>query len=113
QINTHAPRTETRMRLGAAASAMEAGTGRVLIMAQNKTFNDSLEGGGRKATAVNVNTTKEYGASSGFQVGSTYKIFTLATWLKAGHGLSEVVQGTNGTVFKSAPARCTGGWTGN
>src|SRR5690606_27543653 len=49
----------------------------------------------------------------GFPGGSTYKSFPLATWLKAGHGLSEVVEGTNNKIFKSAPARCMGGWTGN
>lgn len=113
ELARHAPANEKRMNLGAAVSAMQPGTGRVLVMAQNKKFNDSAEGGGRDSTAVNYNTTKAYGASSGFQVGSTYKIFTLAAWLKAGHGLSEVVQGADRTVFKTVPARCTGGWTGN
>lgn len=113
EIDTHAPGSEERFYLGAAASAVQAGTGRVLVMAQNKSFNDSNEGGGWSTTAVNYNTTKAYGASSGFQVGSTYKIFTLAAWLKAGHGLSEVVDGTNGKIFKSVASRCTGGWTGN
>lgn len=113
ELGKHTPRTESRFRLGAAASAMQPGTGRVLVMAQNKSFNDSGDGGGRTATAVNFNTTKAYGASSGFQVGSTYKIFTLAAWLKAGHGLSEVVDGSNNKIIKSVPARCTGGWTGN
>ncbi|MBX3094166.1 MAG: transglycosylase domain-containing protein [Cryobacterium sp.] len=113
EIDTHAPGWEERFQLGAAASAVQTGTGRVLVMAQNKSFNDSNEGGGWSTTAVNYNTTKAYGASSGFQVGSTYKIFTLAAWLKAGHGLNEVVDGTNGKIFKSVAARCMGGWTGN
>src|SRR5690606_21719957 len=63
ELNRHTPATETRMRLGAAVSAMQPGTGKVLVMAQNKIFNDSFEGGGPTASAVNFNTTKEYGAS--------------------------------------------------
>jgi len=89
-IRAFAPPGETRFQLGSAASSVEVGTGRILMMAQNKLFNDSLEGGGRTATAVNFNTDRAYGGSSGFQVGSTYKVFTLLNWLQSGHGLSEV-----------------------
>src|SRR5690606_32705256 len=67
EIDRHAPASESRMRLGAAVSAMQPGTGRVLVMAQNKIFNDSGDGGGPTTTAVNFNTSKAYGASSGFQ----------------------------------------------
>ncbi|HRN28484.1 MAG TPA: transglycosylase domain-containing protein [Terrimesophilobacter sp.] len=113
QVDWDAPAWEDRFQLGAAVSAVQPRTGRVLVMVQNKAFNDSGEGVDYTETAVNFNTIKAYGASSGFQGGSTYKIFTLATWLKAGHGLSEVVDGSNNKIFKTVPARCTGGWTGN
>jgi membrane peptidoglycan carboxypeptidase len=78
-------------KLGAATVSVEVGTGRVLAMAQNKIFNDTQQGGGIESTAVNFSTDRAYGGSSGFQTGSTYKIFALVAWLQAGHGLNELV----------------------
>ena len=89
-----APPDETRFALGAAAVAMQPGTGRIVVMAQNKGFDNSKDGGGATTTAVDYMTDRPYGGSSGFQGGSTYKIFTLTEWLKQGHTLSEVVDGT-------------------
>jgi membrane peptidoglycan carboxypeptidase len=85
------PSEEELFDLGSAATSVEVSTGRVLAMAQNKIFNDSEDGGGPGATAVNFSTDRPYGGSSGFQVGSTYKIFALLAWLQRGYGLSEVV----------------------
>ena len=85
------PSEEELFDLGSAATSVEVTTGRVLAMAQNKIFNDSEDGDGPGATAVNFSTDRPYGGSSGFQVGSTYKIFALLAWLQRGYGLSEVV----------------------
>lgn len=87
-----APAEEARFSLGAAASVVQPGTGRVLAMAQNKYYSP-LEDEDIATTSVNYNTDKNYGGSSGFQVGSTYKIFTLTEWLKQNHGLNETVDG--------------------
>lgn len=89
-----APPTETRFALGAAAVAVQPGTGRILLMAENKAYDNSRSGSGPSSTAVNYNTDKAFGGSSGFATGSTYKIFTLTQWLKNGHTLSEMVNGT-------------------
>jgi membrane peptidoglycan carboxypeptidase len=70
-------------------------------MAQNKLFNDTLEGGGNDSTAVNLSTDRDYGGSSGFQTGSTYKMMALITWLKSGRGLGELV---NASDFKKNQA---------
>ena len=94
----YAPNTEERFQLGSATSAVEPGTGRVLAMTQNKDFNDTLEGGGPTTTAVNFNTSFEYGGSSGFQSGSTYKLFTLLEWLNQGKGVNERVEGAGRTL---------------
>ncbi|QHO68334.1 transglycosylase domain-containing protein [Marisediminicola antarctica] len=102
------PADEARFELGAAISTVEVGTGRIVIMAQNKLFDNSGEGGGPSTTAVNFNTDREYGQSSGFQTGSTYKLFTLVNWLQNGHGLREVVDG-NVKGYSSFPANCQGG----
>ena len=77
---------------GTASVSIEAGTGRVIAMAQNRFFDQSDEPEvGR--TSVNFNTDKPYGGSSGFQPGSTYKIFTLAEWFKNGGSLGDYVDG--------------------
>jgi len=85
------PNDEEVFEMGSATTSVEVDTGRVLMMAQNKIFNDSEEGGGVSSTAVNFSTDRAFGGSSGFQVGSTYKIFALIAWLQRGFGLNEVV----------------------
>ena len=111
-LSESAPATETRFALGASAVSVQPGTGRILLMAQNKEFDNSAAGGGPTATAVNYNTDKQYGGSSGFATGSTYKIFTLSEWFKEGHTLSEVVDGTVRpfpmSSFNSSCARFSG-----
>jgi membrane peptidoglycan carboxypeptidase len=62
-------------------------------MAQSKDYTNDpeLAATGGNFTSINYSTDKNYGGSSGFQVGSTYKAFTLAQWLKSGRGLGEMV----------------------
>ncbi|MFB2600171.1 transglycosylase domain-containing protein [Herbiconiux sp. P17] len=79
--------------LGSTIVTVQPGTGRILAMAQNTTFDDDPDTVAPGATAVNYNTDIDYGGSSGFQVGSTYKVFALAEWLKEGHTLSDRVSG--------------------
>lgn len=93
-LEKSAPPTETRFSLGAVADAVEPGTGKILVMAQNKLYDNSGTGNPVSTTAINLSTDSKYGGSSGFQTGSTYKIFTLTDWLQNGHGLNETVNGT-------------------
>ena len=91
------PSNDPRLDIGSVATSIETGTGRVITMAQNKVFDDrSVEFGGGQpgTTAVNYATDRDYGGSSGFQVGSTYKVFALVQWLNEGRGLNEVVDAT-------------------
>lgn len=112
-IMAEAPAGEDRFSLGSAASAVEPGTGRILAMTQNKVF-DPRQDEDPATTTVNYNTDKAYGGSSGFQVGSTYKIFTLAEWLKQNHGLNEIVDGRLKTydlsTFTAPCAPSSGSW---
>ena len=85
------PRDDPRANIGSVSDSIEVGTGRVLTMAQNTLFDDSAEGGGAGYTAVNFSTDRKYGGSSGFNTGSTYKVFALIAWLQSGRGLNEVV----------------------
>ncbi|MDR6172243.1 MULTISPECIES: transglycosylase domain-containing protein [unclassified Curtobacterium] len=92
-LNTYDNKAETRIALGATLDSVEVGTGRILTMAQNKDYDQSLQSP-PTATSLNYSVDKKYGNSNGFQTGSTFKAFTLLDWIKAGHGLNETVNGT-------------------
>ena len=77
--------------LGAAAVTVEPGTGAVTAMAQNRSYSVT-PGPGR--TSVNYSTDAALGGSRGFQTGSAFKPFTLATWLAQGHTLNDTVDAT-------------------
>ncbi|WP_349903359.1 transglycosylase domain-containing protein [Parafrigoribacterium humi] len=103
-LDTWAPPTEARFDLGAAADTVEAGTGRILVMAQNKIFDDAGVVPGapvdKSRTALNLSTDHPYGNSNGFETGSTYKVFDLANWLQNGHGLNDLVNGSGPQTYK-------------
>lgn len=96
-INQWAPPNEARFALGAAADTVEAGTGWIRVMVNNKDFDDAPAVGGQPQdpthTAVNFSTDFPYGGSTGFPTGSTFKVFDLANWLQNGHGLGDLVDG--------------------
>ena len=112
-VHQYVPAYSPALKIGAVADSVEAGTGRILTMAENKNFNDSQIGGGRSTSAVNYSTDFAVGGSGGFQTGSTYKAFTLIDWLDQGHGLNEIVNGTSRTVDQSSfKDSCGGPWGG-
>lgn len=91
-----------KSRLGAASVTVEPGTGAVVAMAENRTYS-ATAGVGR--TSVNYTTDANVGGASGFQTGSSFKPFTLATWLSQGHSLGDVVDATKrGFPFSSFTA---------
>ena len=96
--------------LGGAAVSVEVGTGRILSMVQNKRFDETngrgTSGAGYTATSLNYSTDYAYGGSRGFQPGSTYKAFTLIDWLKNGHGLNEILDGSARTIPAGAMKEC-------
>lgn len=99
-------------KLGAASVSVEVGTGRVLAMSQNRVFDQTLSGGVGH-TSVNYSTDKNYGGSSGFQTGSAYKVFTMASWLQAGKQLGDKVDGRiHEWLPNELPSRC-GAWAGS
>jgi len=111
-LTLRTPATETRFKLGSAVSTVQVGTGRIVIMAQNKVFDDTGQGDDT-TTAINFNTDKAYGGSSGFPVGSTWKLFTLINWLQNGHGIQDTVNANIQTYparSKSFRAACDGGY---
>jgi len=90
QVHTWAPADEARFELGAAAASVQVGTGRIVSMAQNKTFDDSTEAAADPTrSAVNYAVDARHGGSIGFQPGSTYKPYVLLAFLAAGNGVNE------------------------
>jgi len=110
QIDTYAPATETNLKLGSVVNSVEAGTGRVIVMAQNTAFNE-IAVDDRTQSSVNYSTDYPYGGSTGFQAGSTYKPFTLIDWLEQGHGVNESVNATPRTFRLTADGESLGNWT--
>ncbi|GAA0999057.1 transglycosylase domain-containing protein [Subtercola frigoramans] len=107
------PYSGNSLDLGSSLVTVQPGTGRVTSMAQNKNFSEAPDAPA-DATSVNYSTDYAYGGSTGFQVGSTYKLFTLIAWLQAGHSLGDIVNGANGQKFNMASFKnCegTGGGT--
>jgi membrane peptidoglycan carboxypeptidase len=88
---TWVPPTD-KSKVGAASVSVQVGTGRILALTQNRIF-DQTDSGLPGHTSVNYSADKNYGGSSGFQSGSTYKIFTLAEWLTKGFKLNDHVDG--------------------
>lgn len=95
--NANVPKSSNVLDVGSSLVTVEPGTGRILAMAQNKDFNADPENPSPEATALNYSTDQASGGSTGFQVGSTYKVFTLAEWLEQGNSLSDRVNGNRQT----------------
>ena len=113
-LETQAPAEETRLKLGATANTVEIGTGKILVMAQNRIFDDGAALEAPATTAYNLSVDAPYGGASGFETGSTYKVIDLANWLATGHGLYDLVDGRGPQTYlaKQFSAPCDPGSIG-
>lgn len=109
-LNENVPKSYPGWDVGGVISSVQVGTGRVLAMAQNKDYSQdqAVLDSGPNFSAINYNTDKPYGGSSGFQPGSTYKVFTLAQWLKEGHSLNERVDSRRKADWGTFQDSCDG-----
>lgn len=82
--------------LNDALVSLEPRTGKVLAMAQNTAY--GIEAG---------QTMSNYSADGNFQVGSTFKVFTLLQWFKEGHSAYETVGSAN-TFYPNGSFKCDG-----
>ncbi|MEW2459741.1 MULTISPECIES: transglycosylase domain-containing protein [Microbacterium] len=96
------------MHFGAAGVSIEVGTGRILSMTQNTMFTETPTTDPAYTSLVFAGDRK-HGDSNGFQVGSTYKLFTLIDWLEKGHSVRETLNGRVQTNMKFTAASCGGG----
>lgn len=98
-------------RLGAATTSIETKTGRILEITQNTNFSETITDDPNYSSLVYAGNLK-YGGSTGFEGGSTFKVFTLLEWLQEGHSVNEVLNG-NVQVFKTFRNSCFGDITNN
>ena len=82
--------------LNDALVSLDPRTGKVLAMAQNTAY--GIEAG---------QTMSNYSADGNFQVGSTFKVFTLLQWFKEGHSAYETVGSAN-TFYPNGSFKCDG-----
>ncbi|TFD53941.1 penicillin-binding protein [Cryobacterium frigoriphilum] len=109
-MNAEVPKTYAAGDVGAVISSVQVGTGRVLVMTQNKDYSQdpAVQATGANYTSINYNTDFAEGGSRGFQPGSTYKVFTLAEWLKEGHSLNERVDSRRKSNWGTFKDSCLG-----
>ena len=86
---------------------VEPGTGNILTMAENRSFNPHQEVQPGE-TAINYNVPQALGGGSGFPVGSTFKPFVLQQWLESDRSIYDRVS-TAREPITYAPAKCLGG----
>ncbi len=94
---------DNKQHIATGAVTVENNTGRILAMAQNRNY--SVQGGPGQ-TSINYTVDEKWGGSSGFQTGSTFKPFTLATWLSQGKSLASVVDASQHTFSYPNFTRC-------
>ncbi|QEW03900.1 transglycosylase domain-containing protein [Microbacterium lushaniae] len=99
-MNDYAPASVEGMRFGSASVSIEAKTGRVLAMAQNTRFTEDADVAASDPayTSIVYAGDRRFGASDGFNAGSTFKLFTLVDWLEQGRSVNEVVNGRDRPV---------------
>ncbi|MGX1702941.1 transglycosylase domain-containing protein [Microbacterium sp. NPDC055357] len=97
-------------RLGSSTVSIDNTTGRILSIAQNTLFTEdaNLAADPNYSSLVYAGD-QVTGKSGGFNVGSTFKIFTLLGWLEAGKSVNETINGVN-RVFPRMTNSCTGDW---
>jgi membrane peptidoglycan carboxypeptidase len=84
----------------------EPGTGNVLALAQSRPMGNRKKLG---ETYINFTVPKEYGGANGFQPGSTFKVFTLATALEQGYPLTTQFDSPSPKTFDQADfSNCPG-----
>ena len=111
-VKAAAPVAQSKNR-GAAIAVVEPGTGKVLAMAQNTEYGQGSGEAGVETT-VNWSVDSKYGASGGFQIGSTVKVYGVVAALEAGMTAKTVINahaaGTRYSVRQLGGDKC--GFTG-
>lgn len=107
-VSNWTPTSVEGTKFGTSAVSVEADTGRVLSIAQNTKFSESITDNRNYTSLVYAGDTT-FGNSTGFPAGSTFKLFTLIDWLAKGHSVNEVLNGVTRPIAKMTNS-CNGDW---
>ncbi|WP_295108246.1 transglycosylase domain-containing protein [uncultured Kocuria sp.] len=84
QVNQTQPKDNNPDSVSTSLISLEPGSGHIASMAQNTNYSAAE---GDSNTTYNFNVDTSVGGAGGFQVGSTFKPFTLAQWINSGKGV--------------------------
>ncbi|GMA94381.1 hypothetical protein GCM10025881_12050 [Pseudolysinimonas kribbensis] len=118
-LANYAPPGTPGFALGAAETTVQVGTGRILLMAQNKPFNNITDPATKgfsqlqlamqpySAIDFNVDRATYRNGGGGYQPGSSYKPYTLLNFLAQGHGVNETFNASKHTFkYSEFPDTC-------
>lgn len=87
-------------------AAIKPGTGEVLALAQNRTY-DASAGASGTHTAINYAVNQADGGGQGVMPGSTFKPINLVSWLENGHTANEPLATSTSYANSSFPCNST------
>ncbi|OTA29620.1 carboxypeptidase [Alloscardovia macacae] len=90
-------------------AAIRPGTGEVLALAQNRTYDASADAGGT-STSINYAVDQADGGAQGVLPGSTFKPINLVSWLQNGHYANEALP--TSTQYANSSFPCNSSTTG-
>ncbi|MBP2396973.1 transglycosylase domain-containing protein [Glutamicibacter protophormiae] len=82
------PKAKSNEDVFSSIVSVEPGTGNILTMAQNTTYDPA---GGLGNTVINFAVERSLGGAGGFQGGSTMKPYTTLGWLSEGHNMWDTI----------------------
>jgi membrane peptidoglycan carboxypeptidase len=88
EVNRTQPPDKNPDQVSTALVSLEPSNGDIVAMAQNTYYSAQAA---PSNTTYNFNVDRAMGGAGGFQVGSTYKPLTLATWIDDGKGVEDIV----------------------
>ena len=108
-VAKYAPSRWPSYGYGSTIVNIQPSTGNILSIAQNTHFTTTPSARYSGLTSI-VYAGDHVQGTSGFEAGSSFKLFTLLAWLQAGHSLNEVING-NLRVIPHITNSCQGDWT--
>jgi membrane peptidoglycan carboxypeptidase len=91
-----------RSQVGAGATVVEPGTGKILAMAQTSQYDPTIKKSTVARTSQNWNVPQAYGGTQGFQYGSTAKVYAMVRALQDGIPVNGTVPSKYATTTKAA-----------
>lgn len=100
EVNKIAPPDGNPDQIGSSMVTVQPGTGKILSMAQNTQIVAPED---QWSNVYNFNVDADMGGTGGYQVGSTYKPYTMAAWLADDRSLGDVVDASQRVYARDFP----------